>query len=304
MARSDETWHRLRDWTAGSAQAERLAGQILHAEGFTDVDPSHPLGGKDGLKDAVANRESKRWVAAAYFPVGQKTFSKTKKKFIADHVGVAANDAEAFTFVTNQSLTLGQRLELDDAVEGDVEIYHLERIVGILDRPGNALIRKQFLGIDLGAEAVAAEQLLDAQKRLEGLQTGGDTFCYLMLYNFDVGLNIAREFVVIREGDFPLYDVRLRIRDMDAGGDVHSENWGEISAPAEFRDVEWPLRDSVYYRIFFHARNGQWHQDLALKKSVEEGFWKAATRVLGTDGSTEVLVKDEFSDDQKVQWRS
>lgn len=46
--RIDETWHRLRDWTYGSAPSERLAAQILHHEGFEAIDPSHPLGGKDG----------------------------------------------------------------------------------------------------------------------------------------------------------------------------------------------------------------------------------------------------------------
>jgi len=34
MLRLDETWHRLRAWTAVSAAAERLAAQILYAAGF------------------------------------------------------------------------------------------------------------------------------------------------------------------------------------------------------------------------------------------------------------------------------
>ena len=51
--RTDETWHRLREWTAGSAAAERLAAQVLLADGYTSVDPSHPLGGPDGGKDLL-----------------------------------------------------------------------------------------------------------------------------------------------------------------------------------------------------------------------------------------------------------
>ena len=39
--RWDETWHRLREWTNGQGLSERLAAQILLAEGFTNVDPSH-----------------------------------------------------------------------------------------------------------------------------------------------------------------------------------------------------------------------------------------------------------------------
>ena len=53
-SRWDETWHRLRDWTNGQAPSERLAAQILLSVGYTGLDPSHPLGGKDGMKDAVA----------------------------------------------------------------------------------------------------------------------------------------------------------------------------------------------------------------------------------------------------------
>jgi hypothetical protein len=49
--RYDETWHRLREWTKGPSVSERLAAQILLHEGFVDLDPSHPLGGRDGGKD-------------------------------------------------------------------------------------------------------------------------------------------------------------------------------------------------------------------------------------------------------------
>jgi hypothetical protein len=34
MLRTDETWHRLREWTNGQAPSERLASQILAHEGF------------------------------------------------------------------------------------------------------------------------------------------------------------------------------------------------------------------------------------------------------------------------------
>ena len=50
--RWDETWHRLREWTNGQGPSERLSAQLLLSQGFTDLDPSHPLGGKDGGKDA------------------------------------------------------------------------------------------------------------------------------------------------------------------------------------------------------------------------------------------------------------
>src|SRR5262245_32613142 len=71
--RYDETWHRLREWTKGQSTSERLAAQILMQEGFTEIDPSHPLGGKDGGKDAIAYKGSTR-AMAVYFPRGQQPF--------------------------------------------------------------------------------------------------------------------------------------------------------------------------------------------------------------------------------------
>src|SRR5690348_11139109 len=84
IARWDETWHRLREWTNGQAPSERLAAQILLSDGFTGVDPSHPLGGKDGGKDAICVRDGKQWVMAAYFPRGELSFAAIKKKFSSD----------------------------------------------------------------------------------------------------------------------------------------------------------------------------------------------------------------------------
>lgn len=285
-SRWDETWHRLRGWTNGQGPSERLAAQILISEDFTDLDPSHPLGGPDSGKDAVARKDDQRWLMAVYFPRGQQGFQNIKEKFLGDLTGVAANNAHAMAFVTNQELTLGQRETLKAAAESvPIEIYHLERITAILDTPPMAGVRKQFLGIDFGDADLLHEveslksELAQRQKHLEYLQTGGDTFCYWMLYYFDMKEAIAKDWVVIRKGNYPLYDVRTRITDMDLGGDVVNEHLGEINSPAVHKHVQWHLRPFVYYRVFFHARNGSWHQDLLLKRSSKAQCWLAATRV-------------------------
>ena len=59
--RWDETWHRLREWTNGQAPSERLSAQILIDAGFDGIDPSHPLGGRDGGKDALSFKQGKKW---------------------------------------------------------------------------------------------------------------------------------------------------------------------------------------------------------------------------------------------------
>jgi len=147
--RWDETWHRLREWTNGQGPSERLAAQILLEEGFTGLDPSHPLGGKDGGKDALCYRTDRPWIMAVYFPRGQKSFPKIKKKFENDLNAARSLNADGIAFVTNQELTLRQRKTLIDSATGILsELYHLERITAILDSPRNASVRKQFLEID------------------------------------------------------------------------------------------------------------------------------------------------------------
>lgn len=307
MNRSDETWHRLLEWTKGQAPSERLAAQILLHESYKDLDPSHPLGGKDGGKDAVCSKNSKKWIMAAYFPRGQQDFGAIKTKFLDDLRGVAANQADGITFVTNQELRLAERQILCDAAKpASVDLFHLERITAILDKPEMACTRRQFLEIDFSNDVFRQEVLSvkDEIKQLQGVLTGGDSFCYWMLYHFDIVKCLARNFVIIRRGDFPLYDVRLRIVDMDANKDIMENHWGEINAPADYRFVEWPLPEEIYYRIFFHARNGSWVQDLMLKRSASVECWLAATRVKSGTGDIIFEHDDGYAQEfGPLNWR-
>jgi hypothetical protein len=104
-----ETWNRLQQWTQGAANSERLAAHILRTEGFEAIDPSHPLGGPDRLRDVICKRAGKRWRAAAYFPRGQRTFRTIAKKFRKDIGGSEIQNDEAFVFITNQELRLNER---------------------------------------------------------------------------------------------------------------------------------------------------------------------------------------------------
>ena len=88
--RHDETWHRLHERTKGQTRSERLAAQILFHERFVDFDPSHPLGGKDGGKDAIATKEGMRFAMAVYFPRGQQTLNAIRVKFEGDHAAFVA----------------------------------------------------------------------------------------------------------------------------------------------------------------------------------------------------------------------
>lgn len=110
-----ETWHRLLEWDNDSAAAERLSALVLQLEGFK-VDPSHPRGGRDGIKDLIILKGDKKWIAAAHFPRGQKRFSEIRKKFLDDSKGVKSNEASGFVFIVNQEIKLSERKELEKKV--------------------------------------------------------------------------------------------------------------------------------------------------------------------------------------------
>lgn len=147
--RWDETWYRLREWTNGQAPSERLAVQILSNEGFEDLDPSHPLGGRDGGKDATCTYNGDSWIMAVYFPRGKKKISDIKAKLRDDVLAASKHKPIGIAFVTNQELTLSQRKQMRKiAAPFQLEVFHLERITSVLDTPQMAGVRKQFLGIE------------------------------------------------------------------------------------------------------------------------------------------------------------
>jgi len=111
--RCDETWHRLREWTDGKTKSERLAAQILLLEGYS-VDPSHPLGGPDGGRDAICTRHGQRWIMAVFFPRGQLSFTKIFSKLKSDLGKAKQHTPVGVAFITNQELTLTNREKLHD----------------------------------------------------------------------------------------------------------------------------------------------------------------------------------------------
>jgi len=130
-----------------------MCAALLHLEGYGDIDPQHPLGGPDGLKDVLCKKNGKKWVAAAFFPATLPRFREVKDKFIHDLTGVAKNSADAMAFFVNQHLTIGEREELrSQSPNPEVEIYHLERIRDLLDSPKGCGIRLEYLRIPMTEE--------------------------------------------------------------------------------------------------------------------------------------------------------
>ena len=181
MRRKDgrETWHRLLEWDKGQASAERLAAVVLLSDGFRNIDPSHPLGGRDGLKDMILTNNGTKWVGAVYFPRGQQCFTDIKSKFNHDLEGVKQNNANGIVFVTNQELRLSERKELTEIDEDiDVQIYHLERLAALLNSPTNYGVRMEFLEIEMSKEEQLAffanqnQKIANIEASLEKLTIG------------------------------------------------------------------------------------------------------------------------------------
>lgn len=179
----DETWNRLLNWTKGQKPGERLSAHILSSENFKSLDPSHPLGGKDGLKDIISTKDNIQWIAASYFPRGQKRFTEIKRKFTDDVKGVVENNVSGFAFVTNQEISLAERKQLKEIGKPHtVEIFHLERNAHILDTAKNYGVRLEFLDIEMTKEeqlaffAVKEEKMNNLSEKIENLMIDYSSF--------------------------------------------------------------------------------------------------------------------------------
>ncbi len=149
-----DTELRLSFWRDGSTKAERLAAAALRLSGYEQIDPQSPLGGPDGKKDILCTKGGLNWAGAVYFPIGPVRFAATKKKFQSDLGGVSPT-FEGFVFVTNQTLSPGQRKSLTalaTAARKEVDIVHLQQLQTLLDSPSGYGVRIQYLGIAMSIE--------------------------------------------------------------------------------------------------------------------------------------------------------
>lgn len=144
----NNTYQILLHWDKGQPFSERLAAKILAIEGYEEIDPQSPTGGPDGQKDILCSKDEKKYVAGCYFPNGQKTLSEIKEKFNGDYAGKERNKADGFIFITNQKITPSERVKLCENSPNS-EIYHGEKVWGVLDSPKGYGIRLEYLGIEL-----------------------------------------------------------------------------------------------------------------------------------------------------------
>jgi hypothetical protein len=138
-------------WRGAQHDSERMCAQLLLLAEYREVDPSHPLGGPDGIKDAVClDSKGERWVMAVYFTRDPVDFKDIEAKFRDDAKGIAKNNAHGIVFFTNNKLTIGEREMLSSIVAGtqhEADIWHRERIRVLLDDPRGYGTRYRFLNV-------------------------------------------------------------------------------------------------------------------------------------------------------------
>jgi len=103
-----------------------------------------------------------------------------------------------------------------------------------------------FVAVSLavfGLASYGAYRLNKITEDMLGSVTGGDSFACLMLYEFSASMRIGDLDKIGPDGN-PVWN-------------EYSRDLGEIDAPAVMLPINWKLTPSVYWRIFFAARNGQ-----------------------------------------------
>lgn len=149
----------LSHWEVGPTAAERLCADVLRLEGFDKVDPQSPLGGGDGGKDILCEKDGLTFVAACHFPHETISFAHSKRKFLEDLEAALKHGRDAFVFMTNQPLTPADRTELEKeaAARGQrCRIMHREHLRVILDSPQGYAVRYRHLRLGMTPEEQAA----------------------------------------------------------------------------------------------------------------------------------------------------
>ena len=162
------------------------------------------------------------------------------------------------------------------------------------------------------------EEIARLSREIANSVTGGPTVCYLAPMGGSP--NIV---TLVSSGDFPLYDVSVRIVDLELFEAKKNEPFtldsirkNEVSLdlggmPPKSARILGPLLqlsgETRRWNIFFSARNGFFTQLLRMKKV--DGVWKSAIRVTRDTGKGSEVAFEQITDgyprgaDGAVDWK-
>ena len=154
---------------------------------------------------------------------------------------------------------------------------------------------------------LAYQQQAASEQKLANLMTGGDSFCSWMVSKLDPVTNTGTS-VVRHHGEYALYDVRIRIVDLEKLAKLKGDDLSLTTKRAS--DTNFSIGnifpssvqilnpftlgngDTRSFNIRFSARNGSFYQALQFKKI--DGEWVSATLVHREDKVIYEEVDDEF----------
>ncbi|WP_437532188.1 hypothetical protein WME79_04145 [Sorangium sp. So ce726] len=183
MATPQETEERLRTWTLGQAERERLClGLLALDERFSNVRPRRPKGGPDGGRDieAVLDGSHLVWGGVGFRNNAidshdDKTWVRDKFRADVDKALAECADLYGFVFFTNIDLTPAEVGDLEAYARKArlkfVEIFYRERLRIGLDSPKGLAYRYQYLRLSM-SDAEQAAFFAQLGGRIEELLTG------------------------------------------------------------------------------------------------------------------------------------
>lgn len=177
-------------------------------------------------------------------------------------------------------------------------------------------VEENFAGLEKRLEFLV-KSLENSTDQLLSHITGGDAFPEILITDLDPATNTG---IVgfSHHGDYPIYDVRARIVDINKSRTMKTFSFASMSVTDSHLQIglltpnsgtmngPWGPIDpnEQAYNVFFSARNGRTVQELRLKKV--SGQWRQATRIMW-HGKAEAVyqrVDEDFPRDASgnVEW--
>lgn len=151
-----------------------------------------------------------------------------------------------------------------------------------------------------------SEEIARLNEKITGSITGGNSFAYVLFLSINMELNSSL-LSVVQKGDYPLYDISIRIVDVDKFSLFKNQegplDYNKISKAEKVLNIgnlgsghstilapwKFPNKNSVNYNIFIGARNGLITELVRMKRV--NGVWKTAYKV----------IRQIFEKDMKVE---
>ncbi len=184
--------------------------------------------------------------------------------------------------------------------------------IGVFWQANNQIKSEQELRKKADRIAELTIKNAELTTRNKDIIIGGNSFCYMSI-GFPVKMPNKIDRWILTKGDYPLYDVQMKILDLEEFSKIdfsktpinerlskirncenigHLGNFG-ISKALSLERLSVPSeKASVRFMIDFSARNGTWRQQISVKRK-KEGGWMLASQVYRGD---EILI-DEVSKD-------